>query len=375
MDKLVNGHQVDIGDVRLFELGLEGLAINKIAVNKISIEFNWNDVVSKCIEAYNKAFRKLPFPLYSIETNLKYACLSHIMESDLKKAFKGEYSMWVDKSLCLYLKQDNLVVRFVGNTWCIEYIEEPYKDNTDFDLYKSDVGYTEYTWILEHLDDENLSVNFYNTFMPDFLRACGNNSNIMIKEFSKILDFEVVPEEVSLKSRTIFDTDTSSEYFIDIYCSKFKKTGNVCTTIDLTAEIDNQMTDTEEEIPVYALDVYKKRFMAVDGRSNALGGIQLNNRLTQIVSCLVDNIDCETEITGIKYGDLLFLELDNAIYKYDIARDAMSLVGEDIEIYSYRGAYIYFIRRQRIREKNYKNIVYKYNSGNGNINIARIFFS
>ena len=38
MEKVVNGQLVDVGDIRLFELGLEGLSINKVAINNISIE-------------------------------------------------------------------------------------------------------------------------------------------------------------------------------------------------------------------------------------------------------------------------------------------------------------------------------------------------
>ena len=36
MKKMVNGQTVDIGDIRLFELAFEGLALNKLAVSNIS---------------------------------------------------------------------------------------------------------------------------------------------------------------------------------------------------------------------------------------------------------------------------------------------------------------------------------------------------
>ena len=368
MEKVINGQLVDVGDIRLFELGLEGLSINKVAVNNISIELKDDENISKCLEIYNKAYRKLPFPLYSIETNLKYSCIANLMKDSIKFDFK----LWVDKSLNVYIVDSKLLVKFIGNTWGVEYIEEPYKDNTDLDLYKRDVGYKEFSWIVENKDKENLALEFYKEFMSDLLRACGNNANIMVKEFSRILDFENVPRPIEIMDNCIVDSSGKYSYFVDFYCSELQKTGGKQYSIDLTEDEDEIASEDAVE-PIYSVDVYKKSSLKED-RADTLGALEFDEVLSEKF-CETLDISNDTKIRGVKIGNVIFLEMEDSIYYFNTSNDKFVTIGSGITIYSYLGNYIYFLRRQLIREKTYKSIVYKYNLSNGNINIAKISFN
>jgi len=368
MEKVINGQLIDIGDIRLFELGLEGLSINKVAINNINIELKDDENINKCIEIYNQAYRKLPFPLYSIETNLKYSCIANLMKEQLKFDCK----LWVNKCLCIYIVDSKLLVKFIGNTWCIEYVEEPYKDNTDLDLYKKDVGYAEFSWILENKDKDGLALEFYQEFMSDLLRACGNNANIMVKEFSKILDFEVVPEQVKIKDNHILDCSFQDEYYVDIYCNELLETKTEQYSIDLT-EDNSEITSEVALEPVYSLDVYKKTQLK-DGRLDSLGALEIDEDLSDKLYNVLD-IEVDTELKGVKIGNLIFLEINDTITYLNLLNNKYSRVGTGISIYSFNINCMYFLRQQLIRDKTYKNIIYKYNLSNGNISIAKITFS
>lgn len=107
MKKMVNGQTVDIGDIRLFELAFEGLALNKLAVSNISITIDKEtDTIKNCIELYNRFYRSLPFPLYSIENNTKYAAIAEYIKyniekikkvSKVKNDNKSDLKFWVDR--------------------------------------------------------------------------------------------------------------------------------------------------------------------------------------------------------------------------------------------------------------------------------------
>lgn len=368
MEKVVNGQLVDVGDIRLFELGLEGLSINKVAINNISIELKDDENISKCIEIYSKAYRMLPFPLYSVETNLKYSCIANIMKGNLKFGYK----LWVDKSLNVYIVDSKLLVKFMGNTWGVDYIEEPYKDNTDLDIYKRDVGYNEFSWVLDNKDNSNLTLDFYSEFMGDFLRACGNNANIMVKEFSKILDFENVPKPVNIMDNHIVDSTGEYEYFIDFYCAELRKTGDKQYSIDLTVDDDEDTVTCEDDVePIFSLNAYKKVSLNDKG---VFGAMEFDAELSERL-CRVLEIDEDTSIKGVKVENTLFLEINNTVYYFNTLSNKFVAIGNGIAIYSFKDNYIYFLRKQLIREKTYKNIIYKYNMFNSNINIAKISFN
>ena len=104
MKKLVNSKIVEIDNIELFELGQEGLAIQSVATSNTSegIETNLDSpMVQKYIKLYNAFFKYLPYPLYAIEEDIKYATLGQF----IKMSVPNTTGIWVNKGL--YIKLDD----------------------------------------------------------------------------------------------------------------------------------------------------------------------------------------------------------------------------------------------------------------------------
>ena len=124
MKKLVNGKVINIDNIELFELAAEGLALQNTAVSITAdgIEGNINSpLVRRYIKQYDIFFKSMPYPLYAIEADIKYATLGNFI-----KAFsKEKIDMWVDKGLHIKLdKETGMTLRIVNNTWSIIYNKE-----------------------------------------------------------------------------------------------------------------------------------------------------------------------------------------------------------------------------------------------------------
>ena len=84
MRKLVNGKVIEIDNIELFELAAEGLALQNTAISSTNdgIEANINSpLVRKYIKQYDVFFKAMPYPLYAIEADIKYATLGNFIKS------------------------------------------------------------------------------------------------------------------------------------------------------------------------------------------------------------------------------------------------------------------------------------------------------
>ena len=151
MRKLVNGKVVNIDNMELFELAAEGLAIQNMAVSNTSegIEGNINSpIIKRYIKQYDIFFRSMPYPLYAIETNIKYATLGNF----IKSLSNNQINMWIENGLNILIDKDTgMILRIVNNTWSISYEKEIKEDNTPMELYSGDIGYKEYSWLLNKI--------------------------------------------------------------------------------------------------------------------------------------------------------------------------------------------------------------------------------
>ena len=173
MKKMVNGQTIDIGDIRLFELAFEGLALNKLAVSNISTTIDKEtDSIKGCIELYNRFYRSLPFPLYSIENNTKYAAIAEYIKFNIEKNKKAvkrktdeqpDLKFWINNGIYILI-EEHKALRLVGNTWGLVVVEKEEKDNALLDKFRSEVGYQEFKWALERLKEEKSIGNYYRKY-------------------------------------------------------------------------------------------------------------------------------------------------------------------------------------------------------------------
>ena len=142
MKKLVNNKIVDIRNMELFEVAFESMALKKHTISSIKDTFINDteslDISNDCISIYNRVHKSLPFPLYAIEDNIKYASIATIIKDEISRPIK----CWVDNGLYIYLEDDR-AIRFIGDTWGVCTVKEIQEDNSNIELYNCDIGYRE----------------------------------------------------------------------------------------------------------------------------------------------------------------------------------------------------------------------------------------
>ncbi|MBO5386753.1 MAG: hypothetical protein J6A59_01230, partial [Lachnospiraceae bacterium] len=257
MKKLVNGKVINIENIELFELAAEGLALQNTAVSSTAdgIEANINSaLVRKYIKQYDVFFKSMPYPLYAIEADIKYATLGNFI-----KAFaKNKIVMWVDKGLHIKLDTESgMTLRIVNNTWSIVYVKEHISDNTSMELFEHSVGYKEYSWVLKKIINKESTANFYNEFMPEFIQACNSQPMILKWELENILTFATIPNKIDFRPNKIINPQADEEYTLDIFCTGSVDTEEKIQSWSLS-DSDRFGGTKYKQIKTYGFDVYAK---------------------------------------------------------------------------------------------------------------------
>lgn len=404
MKKIVNGRIAEIGDIRLFELAFEGLALNKIATSNISNTIEGeNNLISECLGLYNEVYKRLPFPLYGIETNIKYAAiikyirekLITILESD-EQTKKGEeiktsniaiikeLDFWIDGGLCIGIEK-NKALKIVGNTWGIEVIKEPHDDNTDLELYKQDTGYKEFKWAIDKLIKNETVADLYDTFMPEFLAACNQEPMIIKWELNKILEFGYIPEKIETENNKIIDIDNGTIYTLDIYSNGRVKLKETLECIDLTAsDVNKAISKKDKYINTYGYDLYKKELREnkdelergsygkmVATNNKAFDSVFKNALIIGTANNNIDNIN----ITGFIKGGNIIYSIDSRVYKCNSEEYSENTeLAKNMQIYSWYRGKVYLKRDIKIAAGIVKEIIYAIDLETSNLKLCRIAY-
>ena len=201
----------------------------------------------------------MPYPLYAIETDIKYAALgSYIKEANYNNG-KHTGNMWVDNGLNIKLdKTTGMTLKLLNNTWSIDYKKKDEIENTNMLNYKNSIGYTEYSWIIDQISHKQSTsgTSYYMKFMADFVRACNNNSEIMSWELHNMLIFGDIPKPIELKQNRIINIQENEEYILDIFCTGVADSDEKITTYSL---IDASNISTHaKKVNTYGFEAYSK---------------------------------------------------------------------------------------------------------------------
>lgn len=377
MKKKVNGKVVDIENIELFKEAFEGLAISQSVVSNITDTIdNETDLVKRCIEEYNKAYKSMPFPLYSIESNIKYATIA----TYLKKKVTEINKIWVDKAIFIHI-EDNKYLKLASCNWAVVSLSRSGEDNVDITKYKGCVGYDEYSWILGRLLNNESTAPYYNKFMRDFVVAC-NKENLILKwELSRILDFGFVPSEVELKDNTIIDLDSGDNYFLDIFYNGMVKTKVTDVEIYIGLDGSRKVNEKAKYTKAYDFDGYVKRTYIENGVSN-----ESKTKMSQqdiaglgsmfekiLVKGLADDRVEDIVYTGLVSQGLMVYQLDNTIYRCNLKRYEKSVeVANNVNLFGLDGTKVYFYKDTKCGSGVIERTTYMFDVATNKLRLCRI---
>lgn len=379
MKKLVNSKVIDIDNIELFELAAEGLALQNTAISSTNdgIEANINSpLVRKYIKQYDIFFKAMPYPLYAIEADIKYATLGNF----IKSLSKEHVTMWVDKGLNIKLdKETGMTLRIVNNTWSIVYSKETRTDNTSMELFKNSVGYNEYSWLLRKIVNKETTVNFYTEFMPDFVKACNGQPMVIKWELENILTFGNIPNRIEFRPNKIISLEADEEYTLDIFCTGTVETDDMIPSFNLSADVCSGKMKYKT-IKTYGFDAYVKPLSdgaKTSGKFEKCKVTGLHNLFMQLCAIKTSN-----ELTkfpyfeGIISDNMLVFVIDKRLY---LAKSNRIMEPKDIahgvELYSVENGKIYFIKSKKINDKISKESLYSYTIHSGALRLCKTLFS
>lgn len=379
MKKVVNGKVVNIPNIELFEKAFEGIAMQKLAVSLVGETVPESPFINDCIKHYENTYKSLPFPLYAIEDNIKYA----VIGMNIKDKMDVPLKLWVDNGL--YIKVDEgKALKFVGNTWAIVTVDKEKEDNTDISLYEGDIGYREFEWALKKLMNGESLKDLYEVFMPEFYKACNGELMLLKWELAHILDFGYVPQKIDIEENRIIDLDNNKIYFMDIYSTgKRVVTGEV-----LVFRIDGDNSDCKIQKKMtnaYGFDLYEKSIKSDDiMEAKSLEKMRKANLdgvagLFQVIVGKGNSYG--GDISKVRYHGLiadgyLMFEVDGTVYVcYAQTYSKPQKIGVGLSIYSYENGLLYLLKRTLCSNKVYKEIIYSYNVMNGVVKLCKVNFT
>ena len=380
--KLVNGKIVDIKNVDIFEKAAEGAAINRTLPNIIpneglSIDF---EAMENFIEIYKRFYVSLPFPLYSVDSDLKY-CSAGLF---IKKESATKNAMWTDNGLFISMDDERkLALGFVNNSWGIVKVNEIKPDNLNIQEYREEIGFEDFVWVTASLFKKEGTSDYYKLFMSKFVEACGNQPVVMRWELSNILQFVDIPDKITLQPNKIINLESKSEITLDIF------TAGVREQRDRQQQVWSFVDGQEDSISykktkVYGYDLYEKPNTA--NKLNVKAGSD-KIRTTEIFGinslfCTLCSIKSATEAENfaeysgfISDGNFVYL-IDNRLFiaKANVYTEAKE-VARGVEIYAYKPGVVYIAKQKMIAAGVRKDIIYSYSIADGNLRMCKILFT
>lgn len=381
MRKLVNGKVVDIKNIELFEQAMEGLAIRSTTMSKTSDGLNGNidtSTVKRYIKQYDLFFKYMQYPLYAIESDVKYATLGNF----IKSLSKENLDIWVKNGLNIRIdKETGMTLKIVNNTWSIIYDTKKHEDNTAMNNFSDCVGYREYNWILNRVLNKESTSDFYKTFMPEFVEACNDNNMILKWELENMLTFGQIPQRRIFKANRLVDVDDNKEYFIDIYSDGTIEAtdGSSVYTINFTTSEPTSTVRKRKE-RAYNFDAYVKDLDENGSEKSKMSKTRMVGLMSMFVElCGYKSAkelkEFPTYFGAISGGYLVF-SIDGRLIVLNKDRQSEpKMIASGTELYAIENNKVYFTRSKGVTESIAKDTLYSYNLKDGVTRICKIIYS
>ena len=370
---------VSIPNIELFEKAADHqLSINPCCSAITDLAIDNCDKINLYILSYLRVYKSLPFPLNSIEEDIKYVVIGTYM---LDKS-STPIHMWVDHGLVIVLNEkDKKVIKFTGIYWAIQTVNELKEDNLNLEAWSWHVGYKEYEWVLRQLILGLQTSKFYETFMPKFVQACKNQPMVLKWELGNILKFGYVPKQQEFKLNQITDKTRNCMYQLDLYVVGVKP--DESRKILVVSDDDDDETEKYQNMKIYGFTVFKKPIKFTSDmklgddkikRCDMPCMAQIFQKLTAIRAAQ-EQTSFE-DFSGAISGDWLVFEVAGRLHIGDrkLAFGDKE-IARGVKLYSIDKKSVYFYKLQKVSEDIFKRTIYSYNFNDKNIRLVNIDFT
>lgn len=382
MKKKVNGKTVDIVNIEVFEKATEDMIINRTTASTVTdtlgVDFN---VVTEYLNLYNSFYKSLPFPIYAIDSDIKYATIG----TYIKKRSENKPKLWVNNGLYICIDEENgTVLNFVNSTWGLVRVDSIKEDNTDLQAYQGGCGFNDLIWALSKILKKQSTSTYYKEFMPEFIEACNGQPLVLKWELGNILDFGRIPNKYNFQTNKIIDMETTNEYTMDIFVSGLRESKEKQHVWSLLDSSEFEPTMKPKYVKQFGFDVYEKISTLDEDRikpnedklkkCELFGATSLFNTL-----CAIRNISERNEFEDfsgfISDGNLIYI-VNNRVfvakaYKFIEPKE----VARGVELYSYDKGIVYFLKTKNLGRGIRKETIYSYSLKDGNLRLCKIQFS
>lgn len=367
---------VEIQNISLFKKAAECL----VQLQPLSSKINENipqfssDIVNNYLAAYLRILKSIPYPLNALEEDIKYVTIGTLMKYKISK----QLVMWADSGLYIMVNQEeNKALHVRGMYWAMETINPiQTKSNIDIDNYKDHIGYKDFKWVIEQLLNGRSTASYYDEFMPDFVKACGDSKLTLKWEIGQILNFAPVPDKDETVQNRIVDKKNNKQYSIDTFVSGYRENPNI-----ISLSLDGSESSLGK-IMIYGYDVYEKPLYTKPNTTPGSDKISRSklvciNQLFQKLVAL-KNITYSEDFagfTGFLFDDYFIFNVQNKLY----IGNKKSLTGEKeiargVTLYCISRNLVFFYKNVRISRDVVERTMYSYQLKDQNIRIASIAY-
>ena len=380
LKKKVNGKTVDIQNIEVFEKAAEGMAINRTTASTISnIPENIMEKAKEYIELYMSFYKSLPFPLYAIDSNIKYVTIGCF----IKKKSQNKPKLWVSNALYICIDEETgIAIQFINMTWGFIKVETIKEDNTNLEEYQEECGFGDFIWALAKILKKQSTSTYYNEFMGEFIKACNGQPMVLKWELGNILEFGRIPDRIEFKHNQVTDLNSGDIYTLDIYITglrETKKKQHVWSLFDDEVE----PTVKPKYVKQYGFDTFRKEIVTDDNKIEPncdkikkvemFGMTSLFNTMCAIKNA-AEHETFEDYQGFIADGSLVYV-INNRVFIAKAHRFVEPKeVARGVELYSYDRGIVYFLKSKHIAKGIKKETVYSYSLKDGNLRLCKIMF-
>ena len=358
MIKRINGVDIDITRyIDLFKTAYECLANRKsLGTNTNILEVEKYRKVYKYIEAYDELNNMLPFPLNSLDIDSKYSYIATIM----KDKFMEPFSMWIDNAL--FIKIDDIVIKFTGIIYEIVDDYTVLDDNTNIELYTKELGYREFVWAIKTVMNNKSLNEYYSIFLSDILNAC-KDILILQRELKSILEFSNVPDKKYFKDDLILDVKRNTYFMVDVYNAGKEYTDEN----EYTIKRDGSIAVSKKYIEIYNYNLLQK----FENKGFVKRDIDGFTGVFEIIAGKLSiNKDKQIIYKGIIINGLIVFTVNNELYMCTLNKYSKPIrIASNIELYSYNENCVYFT----YKNNNKIESIYKFNSIDKRLSLCNIW--